>query len=96
MKKIEELHKLYNVYPQYKEIYLSYNYNNTLNDWEFKGYHCTKCGRIVQNQRLVPRHYENCKAIHHVAVYKTEEIDPSAKVVNKKGELWKPLDFNQI
>lgn len=96
MKRIQELHKKHNKYPEYKNFYLAYNYSPKTDDWEFAGYKCVKCGRVLSQTGVVPRHEKNCKEINKTRTYKTVEIDPSATVLDTKGNVWKPLDFNQI
>lgn len=97
MKQIQDLHKKHNKYPEYKNFYLTYHYDTKTDTWEFKGYRCVKCNRILhRNQNGVPKHQENCREINKTKVYKTVEIDPTAKVLDVNGKLWKPLDFNQI
>ena len=94
MKQIEELHKKYNKYPEYKNFYLSYAYNNIEQQWQFRGYRCTKCDRILQrNVNGVPKHQQTCKEINKTKVYKTVEIDPTATVLDVYGNSWHPYGF---
>ena len=58
--------------------------------WQFVGYRCLNCDRVLKNDTTVPRHKENCKK--HVRVYK---LDPDPElVINNKREPWEPIDSN--
>lgn len=93
----KDLHTIHNKYPEYKNFYLTYNYNSKTSEWEFKGYRCIKCDRVLhRNQNGVPKHNENCKEINRVKKYKTVEIDKDATVLDVEGKVWEPLDFNQF
>ena len=92
--KINELHDTYNVYPEYKDFYLSYQYDRKLDTWKFLGYRCTKCGKIFKKDKTVPNHYKNCKIINTNRRYKLNEIDSDAIVLDKNRELWHPTDIN--
>lgn len=91
---LEELTKKHNIYPEYRDFYLSFELDKKLNDWVFQGYRCTKCGKLFKKDKTVPSHYTNCLEINRVKVYKTHEIDESATVLNKYGVEWEPYDGN--
>ena len=96
MKQIKDYHKEYNKYPEYKNFNVAYNYDSKNKNWKFAGYKCVKCGRVLKQKNIVPRHQLNCRDINTPKVYNTHEIDPKAKVLNLQGNTWKPLDFNHI
>lgn len=95
MKQIEELHKKHNIFPEYKDFHLAYSQDLKTKQWEFVGYRCMKCMKLFKRDTTVPNHFKNCKEINTVRKYKVVEIDPTAKVKDKTGKLWQPLDFNQ-
>lgn len=96
MTQLKDLHNKYNKFPEYKNFYLNYQFNSTDKEWEFRGYRCVKCDRLLhRNVNGVPSHQKSCKEINKTRVYKTVEIDPTAKVVDVRGQIWKPIDFNQ-
>lgn len=95
MKQIRDYHKEYNKYPEYKNFNVAYNFDRKSKTWEFVGYKCVKCHKVLKQKNVVPRHQENCKDINTPRVYNTHEIDPKAKVLNMKRDNWEPLDFNQ-
>ena len=95
MSKIKELHKKHDIWPDYPDFYLTYQYDRKTNDWEFKGYRCTKCGKLFVKDKTVPNHHKNCKEINRTRQYKTFEIDETAKVLDNSRKYWEPLDFNQ-
>lgn len=92
--KQEDLHTKYNKFPEYRNFYLSYAYNSNISLWEFRGYRCTKCDKILtRNVNGVPNHQKNCKEINKTRSYKTVEIDPTATVLDTNGKVWKPYGF---
>jgi phage FluMu protein Com len=91
MKQIEDLHKKHNKFPEYKNFYLSYSYDQKSSLWEFKGYRCVKCDKVLKrNHNGVPTHQQKCKEINKTREYKTVEIDPTATVLDNRGRVWKP------
>ena len=92
--KQEDLHDKHNKYPEYKNFHLAHNYDTNLKIWKFAGYKCVKCGRILTQTNIVPRHEQNCKDINKVRIYKDlNEIDPSATILTDDGKVWAPYRF---
>ena len=62
------------------------------NHWQFVGYRCLNCDRVIRNDVTVPKHSQNCKK--HERIYK---IDPDPiKVLNKHGNDWEPFEMIQV
>lgn len=95
MTRIKELHKKHNIWPDYTDFHLSFQYDKKLLDWVFNGYRCTKCGKMFVKDKTVPNHYRNCKEINKLRSYKTVEIDKEAMVLDMNRQTWQPIDFNQ-
>jgi len=76
-----------NILEKYKEFHLAHQYNPIIKRWDFKGYSCAKCGRIVQNPNIVPKHSMNCKK-PGPTIY-LQEPEPE-QIINVRGEPWTP------
>lgn len=59
--------------------------------WEFCGYRCLNCDRVIKNDNTVPKHKLNCKP--YVRGFKLDP-DPSI-IINNRREPWVPLEMNQ-
>lgn len=96
MKRIEELHLEHNIYTEYKNFYVAYKLNKTTRRFDFQGYHCTKCGRVLLNKDRVPTHNNSCQYINSDQSYNRQEISPEALVLNKSRGVWLgPFEINQ-
>jgi len=59
--------------------------------WQFVGYRCLNCDRVLKNDTTVPKHTLNCKK--HVRVYK---VEPEPIItLDKVGQPWQPFEMNQ-
>lgn len=76
----------------YTTFHLAHQYDRKSKIWVFKGYTCSKCGRLVQNPNIVPKHSMNCKG-GKPQVY-MQEPDPE-QILNVWGEPWVPYETNQ-
>jgi hypothetical protein len=62
--------------------------------WQFVGYRCIKCDRVIKNDSTVPKHKQNCKP--YVRKY---NVDPEPLIIlNQKRTEWVPISYekNQI
>jgi hypothetical protein len=57
--------------------------------WEFAGYRCMNCDRMVKQDSAMLKHKVNCRP--HIRVY---NVDDPELVINNKREVWQPFDIN--
>ena len=79
-----------------------YKYNSQLKEWIHMGYRCIGCNKIFLKYSTIPKHSETCSYLHTIKKSKRKRLkgpsrDPTEDTVilNKNGEVWKPIDFNQ-
>ena len=79
-----------------------FKYDNKTKEWKHVGYRCVGCNQVFLRYSTVPRHSESCTYLHTIKKSKRKRVkgpsrDPTDEtiILNKNGEVWKPLDFNQ-
>lgn len=58
--------------------------------WEFVGYRCLNCDRVIRNDSTVPKHKLNCKA--YVRKYPVEP--KPVTILNIQRTEWTPFDID--
>lgn len=93
MKKItlKDLHEINNKYPEKRDIHQAYQYDAKKGEWVFKGYTCSKCGRMFKRAGFIESHESSCKPPQKLA--NQNEIE--AKIITVEGKVWAPIDINQ-
>jgi hypothetical protein len=59
--------------------------------WQFVGYRCQKCDRVIKNDTTIPSHTVSCKK--PLQKYRLENPDV---ILNLKRESWEPFEMNQV
>lgn len=78
---------------EYKQFSLVHQYDTNIKIWRFRGYSCSKCNKVLQNPNILPRHHSQCR----VGDPNPDKVESEPlRILNVNGELWKPIDFNQI
>ena len=60
--------------------------------WEFCGYRCLNCDRVIKLDNTLIKHSVSCKPYTRKYTVEPEDIT----IYNVKGELWTPFEMNQV
>jgi len=93
MKKItlRDLHEINNKYPDKKNLHQTYQYDVRKNEWVFKGFTCSQCGRQFKRPGFIDVHEQKCNPDRKLASKKPD----GEYIVNVNREVWSPIDINQ-
>lgn len=65
-----------------------YQFEAKKKQWQLKGYHCTRCERIVKFESTIDKHSENCPKKNP----KVYGVDPTPEILlDINGNNWKPF-----
>jgi hypothetical protein len=62
MSTIHQLHAENFIYPHISDLHLVHVYNRQMKKWNFYGYQCSKCQRILK--RNIENHHSQCRPLH--------------------------------